>query len=214
MRCTRRIHRSPTHTQTVTGYLSRISIFSQNRIFWKYSTIHVTQHHVLWFFVSITSPILHIYMHPLNYVFLDFLSCFCKTRCWATWMDVCFQKNPVLRKYWNPTEISRNRLCVRRGSMDTSSASHEQNPSRHLWKFSRDIVFKTPLKTPFQDTSVLKRRLEKKVRCLGEPSWKKRSIFKTVHQDAFSRRLFKTPFKTTFQDTYVSWKNRLCLDNI
>ena len=76
--------------------------------------------------------------------------------------------------------------------------SHEQNPSRHLWKFSRDIVFKTPLKTPFQDTSVLKRRLEKKVRCLGEPSWKfSRRFTKTVHQDAFSRhlsrRLFKTP---------------------
>ena len=99
-----------------------------------------------------------------------------------------------------------------RWHVDTTS--HEQNPSRHLWKFSRDIVFKTPLKTPFQDTSVLKRRLEKKVRCLGEPSWKKRSIFKTVHQDAFSRRLFKTPFKTTFQDTYVSWKNRVCLDII
>ena len=47
----------------------------------------------------------------------------------------------------------------------------------------------------------------KKYWCLGEPSWKKRSIFKTVLQDVISRRHFKTPVKTLFQDVNVSWKN-------
>ena len=110
------------------------------------------------------------------------------------------------------------------GNIDLWLASQDQNRSRHYRLFSRDIVFKTPLKTPCQDVKfrgVLKKRLEstykvswgtvlKKVVCFQDGS--PRHLFKTPFQDTFSRHLFKTlmPLETW----KVSWLYVWCLEEI
>ena len=88
---------------------------------------------------------------------------------------------------WNPRNHHKIKIV-----QDTTDCFQETLFSRHLSRH--------PVKTSNSEVS-WKSVLKVLIRYLGEPSWKKSSVFKTVLQDTFSRHLFKTPF----QDVNASW---------